>query len=550
MSPCSSSGRPSPSALPRFVRHCTLLAVLAGLVGCSRRETPVEAGLRTSTLHYGNGAEPQELDPHLTTGKTETAIQSTLFESLVVLDPRTSKPIPAAATRWDTSPDGRIITFLLRADGRWSDGRPVTAHDFVRSFQRLFTPTLAADYASEFYFIRGAREYHTGKTSDFATVGVTAVDDLTLRFTLVDPVPQFLPLLAASPGMPVPAHVLARFDALQRRGTAWTRPGNLVGNGPYLLREWRPNQQIVVTRNPDYRGPFPAQLEAIHFHPVELAGTEERMFRAGQLHHAYHVPTAKIAVYQREQPELLRIAPEARNYYYVFNVNRAPFGDARIRRALSLALDRQRIVTHVLQAGQLPATRFAPSVLVGDSAAATFADNDAPAARALLAEAGYPGGAGLPVLRLLISNNERNRLLAEAVQEMWRQQLGLRLEITTQEWKVYLDALKQGDYQIAFDSWGFSTLHQFYSLLTTGNTASYNLWSDPDYDRLFAAASAAGESARRATLYAEMETLLARVMPVAPIYFDVSTHLVRPEVRGWHSNPVDNHHLPAVSLGR
>jgi oligopeptide transport system substrate-binding protein len=509
----------------------------------------VEAGLRTATLHYGNGAEPQELDPHVTTGKTETAIQSTLLEALVVLDPRTSRPIPAAATRWDTSADGRTVTFTLRPDGRWSDGRPVTAADFVRSFQRLFTPTLAADYASEFYFIRGAREFHTGKTADFATVGVTALDDHTLRFALVDPVPQFLPLLAASPGMPVPSHVLARFDALQRRGTAWTRPENFVGNGPYLLREWRPNQRVVVVRNPDYRGPFRARLEAIYFHPVELADTEERMFRAGQLHHTYHVPASKLAYYQREQPALLRTAPEARNYYYVFNVNRPPFADARVRRALALAIDRERLVTQVLKAGQFPARRFAPSVLVDGPAATTFAEYPA-AARALLADAGHAGGAGLPPLRLLISNNERNRLVAETVQEMWRQHLGLRVEIVTQEWKVYLDALKQGDYTIAFDSWGFTTLHQFYSLLTTGNTASYNLWSNAEYDRLFAAASAAGDPTARAEIYAAMETLLARVMPVTPIYFDVSTHLVRPEVQGWHTNPVDHHHLPAVSLGR
>lgn len=509
----------------------------------------VETSLKTATLHYGNGAEPQELDPHLTTGATEGAIQGALFEGLVVLDPRTGQPIPAAASGWDSSPDGRVVTFQLRSDGRWSDGVALTAGDFVRSFQRLFTPSLGADYATEFYFIEGARAFHTSKTTDFSTVGVRAVDPLTLRFTLIDPVPQFLPLLAGSPGRPVPSHVLERFGAFDRRGTAWTRPGNLIGNGPYLLKEWRPNQHIIVTPSPTYGGLFPARLNAIHFHPVEQADSEERMFRTGQLHHTYHVPLSKIAVYQREQPEVLRVAPEARNYYYVFNVNRAPFGDVRVRRALALAVDRQRLVTRVLRAGQLPARRFAPTVLFDTPTPDQFAEDGA-TARELLAAAGFPGGAGLGVVRLLINNTERNRLIAEAIQEMWRQHLGVRIEIVLQEWKVYLDSLKQGDYQLSFDGWGMTNAQQFYSLLTTGNSASYNLWSDAHYDGLVSAAGATTDPARRLALYGELETHLARVMPVIPLFFNVSTHLVRPEVQGWHTNPFDAHHLPALALGR
>lgn len=532
---------------PRSVGLAVGLLFATLLAGCGRRETPVESGIRTATLHYGNGAEPQELDPHLTTGATESAIQRTLFEGLVVPDPQTARPIPAAATGWTSSPDGRVVTFTLRPDGRWSDGRPVTAEDFVRSFRRLFTAALGAEFATEFYFIRGAREFHRGETADFATVGVAAPDPLTVRFTLIDPVPQFLPLLFSSAAMPVPAHVLERHGALAKRGTPWTRPGNLVGNGPYLLKEWVPNQHVLVTRNPDYRGPSAARLEAIRFYPVEQADTEERMFRAGQLHHTYHVPAAKIPALRREQAASLRSAPENRNYYYVFNVNRAPFTDVRVRRAFALALDRGQLVARVLQGGQQPARRFAPPAALETPIPEQFSD-DVEAARALLAAAGFPGGAGLPVVPLLISNNERNRLLAEAAQEMWRRHLSVRVEIVGQEWKVYLDSLKQGDYHLSYDGWGFSTAQQFYSLLTTGNSASYNLWSDPAYDRLVAAAAA--DPARRSALYAEMENHLARVMPVIPIYFNVSNHLVHPAVEGWHPNPIDDQVLPLVSFGR
>jgi len=521
------------------------LAILVS--GCAPRETTVDAGIRTATLHYGNGAEPQELDPHLTTGITETAIQRTLFEGLVIPDSITARPIPAAATGWTSSPDGRVVTFTLRPDGRWSDGRPVTADDFVRSFRRLFTAALGADYATEFYFIRGAREFHRGETSDFNTVGVSAPDPLTLRFKLIDPVPQFLPLLASSAAMPLPAHVLERHGALAKRGTPWTRAGNLIGNGPYLLKEWVQNQHVIVTRNPAYRGPFPGRLEVIHFYPVAEANAEERMFRAGQLHHTFHVPVVKIPALLREKAPTLRSGPEGRNYYYVFNVNRPPFGDVRVRRAFALALDRERLVARVLQGGQQPARRFAPPVVQETPIPEQFSD-DVAAARTLLAEAGFPGGTGLPVIPLLISNTERNRILAESVQEMWRQNLGVRLEIVSQEWKVYLDSLKQGDYHLSFDGWGFVTAQQFYSLLTTGNSASYNLWSDPVYDRLVAAAAA--DPARRAALYGELEGHLARVMPVIPVYFNVSHHLVHPTVTGWHPNPINDHFLPAAAFGR
>ena len=547
----SSSPRPPSPVASSLARALTLLAgslALLLLPACGRRELPVDTARQSGTFLLGNGAEPQELDPHLTTGVPETRIQRALFEGLVVPDPKTGRPVPGAASSWETSPDGRTFTFRLHPGRRWSDGTPVVAEDFVRSFRRLFTPTLGADYATEFYFIAGARDFHTGRTADFSTVGVRALDPHTLRFDLVDPVPQFLPLLAASPALPIPPHVLARLGALERRGTTWTRPENFVGNGPFVLKEWRPNQRIVVARSPTYGGPAP-RLQEIHFHPVEIADTEERMFRAGQLHVTYHVPVAKIPVYRRDQPELLRVAPESRNYYYVFNVDRAPFQDVRVRRAFALALDRARIVAAALRAGQQPALQFAPAAALELPIPARFAE-DVAAAQQLLAEAGFPGGAGLPVVPLLISNNERNRLLAETAQEMWRKNLGVRIELEVQEWKVYLDSLKNGSYVLSFDSWNFPTAQQFYSLLTTGNSASYNRWSEPAYDALVAAAAATPDPARRLALYTEMEALLARLMPVVPLYFNVSAHLVRPEVDGWHDNPFDDHPWLPIGFNR
>lgn len=550
MSPRSSRGRVPLPPLRHVVSGCIAAALsLFSLAGCSRRESSVASGLRTGTLHIGNGAEPQELDPQLTSGSFERRIQRALFEGLLVPDPRTARPIPAGASAWETSADGRTVTFALRPEAIWSDGEPVTAEDYVQTFRRLFTPTFGAEFASEYYFIRGAREFHQGRTTDFTTVGVTAVDRFTLRFDLLDPVPQFLPLLASFSALPVPAHVVRRHGAHERRGTAWTKPGNLIGNGPFVLAEWRPQQRIVVTRNPRYRGPAQPQVQAIHFYPVEQADTEERMFRAGQLHYTAWVPSSRLDHYRRTQPAVLQQAPAARNYYYVFNVARPPFDDPRVRRALALAIDRDKLTAQVLKAGQSPARQFTPPLLFTAPPPAQFQD-DAATARTLLAAAGFPGGANFPVIPLHTYNNETNRLVAETVQEMWRQQLGIRLQIVSEEWKVYLDTLKNGAYQLSFDGWGMATAQQFYALLTTGNTASYNRWSDATYDGLVASAAATTDERRREELYLQAEELLARVMPVIPIYFGASVHLVHPDVHGWTLNPINDMAWQPISLGR
>lgn len=548
---CRLSSSPRLTSAPARPRRFPIVLGLVFLLaaGCGKRERAVETGGKTATLHVGNGAEPQELDPHLTTGSPESAIQRTLLEGLLVVDPRTGDPIPGAAKSWETSPDGRTVTFTLRPDGRWSDGAPVTADDFVQSFRRLFTPALGADFATEFYCIAGAREFHQGKSSDFSTVGVAAPDAATVRFTLVDPVPQFLHLLATPAAMPVRIPLLKRLGALERRGTTWTRPEHFIGNGRFVLQAWQPHQHIIVTRSPTYRGADPSQLESIRFYPVDQADAEERMFRAGQLHLTFTVPAAKVTAYQREEPARLRLAPEARNYYYVFNVDRAPFQDVRVRRALALAIDRTRIATQVLKAGQTPARQFVPPDPNGFSAPAQFTD-DLAAAQSLLAAAGFPGGQGLPTITLLINNSERSRLLAETVQQMWRQYFGIRLEVEAQEWKVYLDSLKNGAYQLSFDGWSFPVPLQFYSLLTTGNSASYNRWSNADYDALVRAAHATSSEDTRRELYLQLEQLLAREMPVIPVYFNASAHLVRPEVQGWHANRLDAHPLAGIAFGR
>jgi oligopeptide transport system substrate-binding protein len=534
-----------PCTIPRVLALASAAAAL--LSGCTRRDTPAETGLRTQVLHVGNGAEPQEIDPHLTTGSLEAAIQSALFEPLLTRDPRTAKPVPGAARSWEMSADGQVYTFRLRPEARWSDGTPVTADDFVQSVRRALTPAVGAEYATDFYCVSGARDFHQGKTTDFSTVGVAAPDPHTVRFSLVGPAPHFLELLPGSAWLPIPVHVLKKHGALDRRGSPWTRPGNLVGNGPFVMKEWVQHQRIVVERSPTYWNSAGVRLHQIIFYPVEHADTEERMFRAGQLHVTRSVPSSKLLAYQRDNPAVLRAGPVARNYYYVFNVDRPPFTDVRVRRALALAIDRERLVTQVLRGGQSPARNFNPPDPDGYTAAQRL-EEDLTEAQRLLAAAGFPGGAGLPRLELLLYNTERNRLVAEAVQEMWRHTLGVHVQMRFEEWKVYLDSMKSGHYQITMDSWNQPHPYQFYDLLTTGNSSSYNRWSDPGYDELFRQLLSKTAETGRQALYDRMEDLIAREMPVIPLYFDVAIHLVRTEVQGWYPNRLDFHPWPPVYL--
>lgn len=530
-------------------RCAAFLSLTLALLGCGDRQTPVEAGRVAQILYHGNGVEPQDLDPHLTTGSYEYALHTALFEGLLAFDPVTAQPVAAAAESWHVSEDRLTYTFTLRPGLRWSDGEPVTAHDFVVSFQRALTPTIGAEFATEFHCLVGARAFHHGETTDFSTVGVKAPDDRTVRFSLREPVPHFLSLLPGAAWLPVPRHVLARHDGLARRGSAWTRPGHLVGNGPFVLTTWTPNQRIVVERSPTYWNREQVGLRAIQFLPVDQADTEERMFRAGQLHTTRLVPAAKLEAYRRDQPEVLRIAPERRNFYFVLNVDQPPFDDVRVRRALALVIDREQLVKQVLRAGQTPAWNFTPAQPAGYAAGPRFAESVAEA-RALLAAAGFPDGAGFPPVSLLFANSERPRLVAEAVQEMWRRTLGVRVELRIEEWKVYLDSMKAGDYQITVDGWAWAHTHQFFDLLTTGNSASYNRWSHPEYDALFARASATLDEAGRHAVYDQMEDLLAREMPVIPVFFSASTHLVHPDVQGWYDSPLDVRMWSLMSLGR
>ncbi len=523
--------------------------VFALLPACSKRETPVQAGIRTQTLHLGNGAEPQTLDPHLVAAYTDQNILLALFEGLCALDERTSQPVPAAAATWEVSADGLVYTFHLRPDLKWSDGSPLTAGDFVFAWRRALAPALAAEYAYLLYPLKNAAAFNAGTLTDPAQLGVVAPDDLTLRVTLERPTP-YLPALTANPvWFPVNARALAAHGGATDRTNAWARPGTLVGNGPFTLAEWVPNAHVKVTRNTHYRDAATVRLAAIYFYPTESPDTEERSFRAGQLHITSAVPATKLATYRTENPAALRVDPFLQTIFLRFNTTRAPFDSPAVRRAFALAIDRPAIARSVLRDANPPAPHFTPPNCAGYTARASV-PTDFAAARALLTEAGYPGGKGLPVIKLQVRNDAKQPGMAEVLQALWARELGVRLEITTLEQKTWVQNQQTLDYMISGAGWigDFADPVTFLDLFVGNGGNNWTGWHDAAYDDLIARAAATAAPTARLELFQQAEARLLEQAPITPVFFGTAAYLIHPSVRGWEPALLGFHQYKKISL--
>lgn len=527
-------------------RPLRLAGVLLGLMAllngsCARRATTVDQATQAGVLHLSVGSEPTDLDPQTVTGLGDAKIIAALFEPIVTFDPLTLAPRPALAERWDISPDGLTYTFHLRPTARWSNGDPITAEDCIASWRRILTPTLAADYAYFFYIIRGAESFHKSQTTDFTTVGLAAPDARTLVVTLAHPAPYFLQILLNSPWRPLNVRSIAAVGDAYRRGTPWTRPGKLISSGPFTLKEWKPHQHILVEKSLTYWDHATVRLNAIQFYPIDSMDAEERAFRAGQLHGTWALPLSKILPLQQEKSPALRIDPILETYFFRLNVHRAPLNDQRIRRALSLAIDRDAIAQKILPGGRQPAPTLISSVIPGYTPPPRRA-YDLAAARQLLAEAGHAGGAGLPPIEILYNNSEILRLVAEAIQQMWRRDLGLDIRLVNQEFKVVFASRRTGDYQILLGSWTADYLDAttFLDLWRSDSGNNHTGWADPAYDALSDQANRLADPAARGAVLTAAEALVLEAAPIIPIYFNTHVYLLHPAVRGWQPTPMDH----------
>jgi oligopeptide transport system substrate-binding protein len=503
----------------------------AALTACGRRVTDaplVQADARIVRISQRN--EPADLDPATASLPDEFFIIRGLSEGLLVPNPAGGDPLPAAAERFGVSADGLTWTFHLRADGRWSNGEPVTADDFVQSLRRVLTPAMAAPKAHLLYAIRNAESYATGRQADFASVGLHATDAHTLVVELERPSPQFPLYVASGPWIPVhPATV-------RQYGRHWTSPAHFVGNGPFVLVEWRAHQRIVLRRNPRYRAADRLRVDELQFIRFDNADSEERAFRAGQVDVTMTMPESKLEIYERERAAELHRRPLAETRFLSFNLQRSPLNDARVRQALSLAIDRESIVSHVLHGGQTPTDRYlSPQLLPLEPGARVQPVTHPERARALLREAGFPEGRGFP--RLQLSGWGRNPAL-EVIQHQWRRELGIEVELLVREARVHLAALHSADYDIAFVTTLLDVADPVAALADYLPSAPNNFphWASAEFS---AALQEAGRSSDRAASVAALrraESLLLASAAVAPLYWNAQNWLMAMRVHGWQQD--------------
>ena len=516
------------------LRLCVFLCVfVATHSGCAKRENAAAAGIRTQTLLLGNGAEPADLDPQIVTAYSDQNILMALFEGLTVFDEKTSQPIPAAAERWDVSADKLTWTFHLRPNLKWSNGELLTAADFVASWRRLLTPEIGAENAYYLHPIKNAEAFNKGEIKDPAALGVAAPDDRTLIVTLARPTPYFAMLTAQPSTYPVNLRVLEKFGAATKRGTGWTRPGNHVGNGPFVLEEWMPNARIAVGHNPHYRDAGAVRLRKIVFFPTENPEADERSFRSGQVHATFTLPLTKVAAWKEQNPEQLRLDPFLQTIFLRFNTTKPPFNDVRVRRAFALAIDRETIARSVLRGSRAPAFAFTPPGIGGYTARARV-ETDFATAKRLLAEAGFASGTNFPALELHCRTDELQPPVAEVLQAAWQRELGVRVIIAPAEQKTWLQHQQSGNYLLSFSSWiaDYPDASNYLGLFVTEGGYNWTGWGDAEFDRLIANADAA-EPAQRHEIFQRAEALLLEAAPIAPIFHGAQTYLLHPAVNGW-----------------
>ncbi len=535
----------------RLFRLFLPACVIAGmLTACGSGESNVESGNANGILHYGNGAEPQGLDPHVVTGVPENHIVRALFEGLAVKNPETLEPEPGVAERWDISEDGTVYTFYLNPNARWSNGETMTASDYVWSWNRALHPDTGSLYAYMLYPIVNSEAYSKREITDFGEVGVKALDDHTLQVRLNAPTPYFLQLMDHYSTFAVHPETLLKHGKMTDRFTPWTRVGNIVSNGPFTLEEWSLNRRIIIKKSEHYWDRDNVALNGVYFYPTENVISEERMFRAEQLHYTAVVPLDKIPDY-RERPDSPYVqAAYLGTYYYLVNTERPPVDNVLVRRALSYALDRDTLTRTVLQDTAIPAYSITPPDTLGYNPPQLF-DYDPAKARELLAEAGYPNGEGWPGLEIIYNTQEAHRKIAVAVQQMWKRELNIDITISNQEWKVYLNSVSQREFQVARRGWigDYVDANNFLDLfITDGGNNNTGYASDEFDDIILNLAPKAKTRDERYGLFYKAETIMMNEMPIIPIYTYTSKHLIHPSVEGIYPNLMDSLNLKYVKL--
>lgn len=492
-----------------------------------------------------NGREPETLDPHLLTGQADGRVASALFEGLTRYDPVTGNAIPGLASSWTLSADGRVYVFQLRTNAAWSDGRPIVPEDVVWSFRRAVNPATGADYASQYFYIENGEALCTGAERDLSKLGVEALSAREVSVRLRHPTPFFLELLASRVFAVIPR------DAVERGGDRWILQAGVPCSGPYTLASWRVNDRIRLRRNPNYWDVANVRAGTIDVLAGDSAHTALNQYLVGDIDFILDKD-----MFPSELAEALRRRADFHAYTYLgayflrFNTTRKPFDDPRVRRAIAMALDRQRIVTRITRMGEPPASHLVPAG-VGGYRPPVGIERDPDEARRLLAEAGYPGGQGFRPFEY--SYNAESRLhehIAVEVQSALRDVLGLRMELRPLEWKTYLNNMSRLDYDLMRSSWigDYNDPNTFLDLFLSEGGNNRTGWKDVAYDELVNRANATLDRERRLELLAQAESRLLREgAPIVPLYSYVGFYaLDTNRVAGVHPNVLDEHPFWAI----
>ncbi len=475
------------------------------------------------------GTEPPSLDWSLATDHVSFNVIANLMVGLTEFN-KELKPAPVVAKSWDVLDGGRKLVFHLRGDVNWSDGKKVRAQDFEYSWKRLLSPKTASEYAYILFDIVNAQEYNEGKITDAASVGVQALDDLTLAVQLRHPASYFLAITTFEVTFPQREDIIEKFES------RWTEPGNIVTNGPFLLSEWKHENQIDLRANPNFFRGKPA-MERVTMFMVNEKTTALAMYERGQLD---FIDNHSIPIFEKSKlanKRSFKRVPQLRGYYYGFVTDRKPFNDPRVRKAFMMAVDRN-VFPSILHGGEIPAPSWIPPGMLAHSTKIGLPFN-APEARRLLREAGYPQGKGFPPVVLAYNTEEDHKMVAEAVQGMWQRNLGVVVKIENQEWKVYLKKLQNDPPNIFRLGWGadYPDPDNFMKLFTANSGNNNTRWKNPRYDQLLEQAARELDPAKRVKLYDEAQKILCETdLPIMPLFWTAESTLLNPHFTGLELN--------------
>ncbi len=525
----------------RIKGYLTITSLLA-LVGLPLQAADVPAGtsLAAEQVFIRNiNTEPASIDPQKVEENAGSEVVNDLFEGLFSQGAKGELRLAGAAS-YTVNPQGTVYTFSLRKEAKWSDGTPVTAADYVYGWQRAADPATASIYSFfiELTGVQNAAAVIAGKMKP-EQLGIVALDDDTLRITLDHPKPYLLKMLAHYTTFPAPRHVVTRY------GDEWVKVGHIVSNGAYKLVEWTPNERLIAERNPAYWDNAHTVINKVLFLEVGSDAAAFNRYRANELHYTNYPLEVRQKV-RDEMPDQLVETPLLATAYYVFNTTKAPFNDARVRRALALGFDREIITNKVLGQGQQPAYSLTPPITEGFGFEANAMmqmtqPQRVELARKLLTEAGYSREHPLQ-FRLVFNTNEGNKTIAVAISAMWQSNLPVKVEILNMEWKTMLSTVHEGNFDVARYSWtgDYNEASTFLDQLSGSNSSNDSGWKNARYDALLKQAYATQDEAARNALYRQAEGVLEQEMPVMPIYFYVRSRLLKADVQGFPlHNPED-----------